>query len=339
MKMRNLFAVVMLSLLTLSACNASREKIIDNNNLLKYDDSVKKQYIIGISFPTTELIFRATMKDIIAREYPKGNTNKRAQVIIYDGMNSQKKQNEDLLSMITSDLDGIVLIPYTTEGSLSLVRYANDKQIPIITVDNGIDEQVDAGVISYVGADHKLMGKQAAELFIDALKEYYPNKEHWNVIQLTGIPGSSGAIERGISIDSTFTNEKRINLLGSFNAEFRADNAKSVIEDCLDIYDDINGVICQNDLMAEGCYEAVKNAGKLGNIVIVGIDGQKSVVDRIGKDGIYGTVIEYPKMIEVGIELLCDYLDGKKIDDVYYQKTDKISPSNVQYYIENNLPW
>jgi len=339
MKLKNLLMTTLFLLLLLSACANDNNSLYTDKDSNKDYNLSKKQYIIGVSFPTTELVYRAKMKSIAESVYPQGNTNKRAQLIIFDGRKSQEKQNEDLLTMITSGMDGIVLIPWTTDGPLSMIRYANDIGVPVITVDNSIDEQSDCQVISYVGADHRLMGEQAAELFIEALENRYPDEKQWNVIQLTGVPGSSGAIDRGAGIEEVLGTEERIILLGNYNAEFTSENAKSVTEDLLVLYDNIHGIICQNDLMAEGCYEAVSDAGKLGEIVIVGIDGQKSVVEKMVSGGIQGTVIQYPTMIETGIELLCDYLDGKKIKDVYYQPTDKIYPFNAKFYLDNDLAW
>jgi len=298
-----------------------------------------KQYKIGISFPTTELIFRETMKGIVEKTYPAGNTDQRAQVVIYDGESSQKKQNQDIMDMIAAGVDGIVIVPYTMEGPLSIVEYANEKGIPVITVDNCLESSTSAKFVSFVGADHYFMGMQASELLLSALEDKFPEKEKWNVIQLTGVPNSSGAVDRGEAIEEVIGRTPRIQLLGSYNAEFKSVNAKSIVLDCLQVHDDIQGIICQNDLMAEGCYEALKEAGKDGDIVVIGIDGQKSVVEKMVTGGIHGTVLQSPSMINVGVERLCDYLDGEEIEAVYYQKTDKIYPEDAQEFLDKNLPW
>lgn len=55
--------------------------------------------------------------------------------------------------------------------------------------------------------------------------------------------------------------EPRIRLLGTYNGEFSRLNAESILDDCLNVYPDLHGVICQNDLMAEGCYQALVRRG------------------------------------------------------------------------------
>lgn len=297
------------------------------------------RYIIGISFPTTDLIYRRTMKAIVEAEYPPVGDNPRARVIIRDGQNSQKKQNQDLMDMIAEGVDGIVIVPYTTEGPLPIVQYANNKGIPVIAVDNTLESSTAARFISYVGADHYEMGRQAAIMLEEALAERYPDKPRWDIIQLTGVPGSSGAIDRGRAIDEHLGVNARIHQLAAYNAEFTRDHARSVVADCLQLYDSIDGIICQNDLMAEGCQQAVEEAGRSGDILIIGIDGQRSVIERMAEGKIHGTVHQSPDMINAGVEVLCDYLDGKAVDEVYFQPIHRVYPGDAGRYLDEGLAW
>ena len=297
-----------------------------------------RPYIIGVSLPTSRLAFRASMKELLLA-YSGQTEGRRAELKIYDADGSQKQQNQDILELVDSGVDGIVLVPNTMEGCLSAVEYANQKKIPVITVDNQIEKSTRAQVISFVGADHYRMGRDAAELFLDVLEEKLPEREQWNVIHLTGIPDSSGAVDRGQGILNVLDQEERIHYLGSFNGAFTIENAKSVIEDCLEIYDDIDGVICQNDNMAEGCFLALAEAGKAGDIVVVGIDGQESTLEIMAQGGIHGTVLQQPSMILKGISLLCDALDGMELNDNYFESTDIIRTENVNDYLENGLSW
>ena len=157
----------------------------------------RESYRIGLSLPTTQLIYRKAMKELVEAAYPGTQDDGGIEILIYDAGGSQKQQNQDILEMTDLGVDGIVLIPGTMEGCLSSVEYANTKGVPVITVDNRIRSSTSARAVSFVGADHYSMGKDAATLFLRLLEEQYPEKEIWNVIQLTGIPDTSGAIDRG----------------------------------------------------------------------------------------------------------------------------------------------
>ena len=299
----------------------------------------RESYRIGLNLPTTQLFYRKAMKELVEAAYPGTQDDGGIEILIYDAGGSQKQQNQDILEMTDLGVDGIVLIPGTMEGCLSSVEYANTKGVPVITVDNRIRSSTSARAVSFVGADHYSMGKDAATLFLRLLEEQYPEKEIWNVIQLTGIPDTSGAIDRGQAIADTLSGNSRIRLLGSYDGEFTVINAKSVMEDCLVIFDEIDGVICQNDNMAEGCYLALKEADKDGSVIVVGIDGQKSTLEIMADGGIHGTVLQHPSMILDGIHHLCRYLDGNTLDENYIEPTDIIDKTNVKDYLEHDLTW
>lgn len=326
-----LTAIVFTSIL--SGCTESRPRQQEPVN------RSSKPYTIGVSFPTTRLVYRSAMKELIDSNYPETGGQSRAAIRVYDANGSQRKQNEDILKMVDSGVDGIILIPGTMEGCLSAVEYAATKGVPVITVDNRIRNSASAPVLSFVGSDHYAMGADAAKLFLQILEEQFPEKEEWNIIQLSGIPDSSGTIDRGQAISDTLAQNDRIHLLGTYDGEFTVANAKSVMEDCLAIYRTIDGVICQNDNMAEGCYQALKEAGKAGEVVVVGIDGQKSTLAIMAEGGIHGTVLQHPSMILDGIEYLCDYLDGTPLPATYFTVTDIIDTDNVHDYLEHDLSW
>ncbi len=159
------------------------------------------------------------------------------------------------------------------------------------------------------------------------------------MIYLTGIPNSSGAVDRDTGITQVLSQEPRIRLLGTYNGEFSRLNAESILDDCLNVYPDLHGVICQNDLMAEGCYQALVRRGLAGEVALVGIDGQRSVVEEIAAGGIDGTVIQYPDMALEAVEEICRYLDGEPLSFSNYQQTDIITRENAQWYLDQDLPW
>ncbi len=292
-------------------------------------------YKVGVSIPSAEYTFFAQMQTDIDEAYP----SERVEVTVYDGENNQEKQNKDIEDMITMGYDGIVLIPITVEGAVPAIAYANEKGVPVITVDREITPDTGVEVVGFVGSDHVPMGVAAAELMIEALEKMFPDQEVWNVIQIEGTQGSSAALKREEGINSVFENDERINMVASLDGDFSTTNALSIAEDSLIANPDLNGFICHNDNMADGCLQALVNANRVGEVAITGIDGQKPTVQEIVNGGIQGTVIQYPKMVTMGIEVLCDYLDGEEIEYINYYPTDPCGPDVAQQMIDEGKAW
>ncbi len=299
-------------------------------------DQEAKTYHFGLSVPSLEFTFFAAMKTAMEKEFPRDNI----EVTVYNGENNQEKQNKDIEDMISKGLDGIVLIPITVEGAVPAIKYANENDVPVITVDRAVTPDTGADTVSFVGSDHYPMGLQAGEMLIQALEEKFPDAEKWNVVELEGTPGSSAAIDRGRGINDAIAEDARVNVIAQLNGEFATTTATSIAEDVLTANPDLNAFVCHNDMMAEGCYQALVNANKVGDVVIIGIDGQRSTVEKIAEGFIHGTVIQYPdKMAIKGIELLKAYIEGEQVDDIYFIPTEQIPPSEAQRYLDENLTW
>ncbi|MDD6211972.1 MAG: sugar ABC transporter substrate-binding protein [Clostridiales bacterium] len=314
-------------------CTGCNERT--SESLTRENDGIMK---IGVSFPTTKLKYRQAMLQLL-EEYAR-NCPETEEIVICDADGSQEKQNQDLLDMINAGVDGIILIPYTMEGELSMIHYANEQDIPVLTLDNMVTSSVHAKITGYVGADHEHMGQQAGELLIQSLETHFPEEDTWNVLYLTGVPNSSGAVDRDKGIRNVLKKDKRVNIIAEYNGEFTEEKAESIMEDCLLVYPNLHGVICQNDLMADGCCNALEAADRLGEIALVGIDGQRSVVERIAAGEIDGTVIQYPSMILDAVSRMEEDLSGTYTGSYHsFQETNPIDRGNAAEYLEQNLPY
>jgi len=329
--------------LVFAACTASTEttpgQSVETTQSATSEDTASQpetSYQFGFSVPSLEFTYFSTMKTVIEKTYPKDGIS----VTVYDAGNNQEQQNHDIEDMISAGVDGIVLIPITVEGAAPAIKYANEKAVPVITVDRAVTAETGVDVVSFVGSDHYTMGKQAAELLIAALEAKFPDQETWSVVELEGTAGSSAAIDRGAGMNDRMAEDSRIDIIASLNGEFSTTTATSVAEDVLTAHPDLNAFICHNDMMAEGCYQALVNANMLGKVVIIGIDGQSSTVQKIVDGNIMGTVIQYPdKMALQGIELLAAYLNGETVEDTYYIETESIDSSNAKRFIDEGLAW
>lgn len=91
--------------------------------------------------------------------------------------------------------------------------------------------------------------------------------------------------------------------------------------------------------MAEGCYQALENYGLAGRVSIIGIDGQRSVVEKIAEQKIDGTILQYPDMILHAVEYMRSYLNGQPLQYAYYQQIDPITFENAQACLDAGLSW
>ena len=92
------------------------------------------------------------------------------------------------------------------------------------------------------------------------------------------------------------------------------EKSQRAMEDMLQKYPQIDGVFGINDSCAIGALLAVRAAGKVGQIKIVGYDGIPEARELIKKNEIYDSTIQFPDKIgKLTIETIGRYMAGEKV--------------------------
>ncbi|SDI42267.1 D-ribose ABC transporter substrate-binding protein [Paenibacillus naphthalenovorans] len=283
-----------------------------------------KKLVIGTSVPSLEFTF------FVAAQKSWQETAKElgVEAPFYNAENNQAKQNRDVEDMIVKKVNAIVLIPITTEGVTPAIKAANEAGIPVFTVDRSVTSK-DAKVVAHIGTNHEDMGENAAKLFLKGLEEKYPNEPVWNVAELQGTPGSSAAIERGKGIHNILENNPKVKIVASLNGEFQSTTAMRAAENILTANKTLHGFIAHNDMMIEGAWQAAKAANRDTQLIMVGMDGQKSTVEKIKSGEIYGSALQYPSMLGDGLKTAVKHLNQEKVEEQVWVPTDLIDQANA----------
>ena len=107
------------------------------------------------------------------------------------------------------------------------------------------------------------------------------------------------------------------------------------MEDILVAHPDINVLLGENDSMTLGAIEAIKEAGKQDDIlVLAAADGQKEALELIRKGEYGATGMNNPALVaEISIEIGLEVLAGKtEFPRVYYTPAVCITKENVEQY-------
>jgi D-allose transport system substrate-binding protein len=216
-----------------------------------------------------------------------------------------------LETMIEKGYQALYVSPITPTNLLPGLKKATDKGIPIINVDelipNDIAEKAGVKIRCTVASNNYDAGTIAARYIIEALKG------KGKVAVLEGQPGAKSGIDRKNGFIDTIKKEaKGIVVVSSQPANWDRNKAFEVTTNILQAHPDLKAVFACNDTMALGAGEAVKTAGKMGKIIIIGVDGIPDARQAI-KDGLMtGTVAQYPYVMgQLGILSAYNVLKGK----------------------------
>jgi putative xylitol transport system substrate-binding protein len=189
-----------------------------------------------------------------------------AKVTVFDGKYDANTQNDQFDTMITQKYDAIIFVPIDIQAGAKAVEKASEAKIPVI----GSNTRVNSDLLTaYIGSNDVLSGKMEAEAVLDKMG----NKG--NVVIIEGPIGQSAQIERRKGNLEAISAHPDIKTLEMKTANWSRAEALTLMEDWLTSHKgQIKGVIGQNDEMALGAIQAIKQAGlNVSDFDIAGIDG------------------------------------------------------------------
>ena len=179
--------------------------------------------------------------------------------------------------------DAIVLVPMNATALIPKILEANNAGIPVITADTRAEEGL-AQIETFVGLDEKQSFMGMAEYVVEQLGGT------GSVAILEGFRGSSTAELRLEGMTEVFGAAEGIEVVASIAADWDQEKGLKASEDILQAHPDVDAIIGSNDLMALGAVQAVKSAGKLGEVLIVGDDAIPSALAALRSGELDATI-------------------------------------------------
>jgi ribose transport system substrate-binding protein len=184
-----------------------------------------------------------------------------------DSIPEQMSQVEDV---IVKKPDAIVFTPVDYKALIPSVEKMNAAGIPVVNV---TDHMAGGKLVSYVGIDDYKVGLATGQALVKALGG------KGNVVIIEGVKGSLSNQDRTRGLIDAIKAAPDMKLLATQPGNFQRLNALQVMENMMQSFPQIDGVLAANDAMATGAIEALEAANR--KAIVVGINGTKEAVDAV----------------------------------------------------------
>ncbi len=211
----------------------------------------------------------------------------------------QTRLMDDLVAAGVSGIMVSAVDPKTMTDALDRIG----KQVALFTTDSDAPK---SNRVAYIGSSNVDAGKQAGEIALKAM----PNGG--KCMGFVGLPGADNARERIEGFNETIKGSKIVQV------DVRADDidqtrAKRNVEDTLTAHPEIDCMVGYYSYNTPRIYEALKEAGKLGKITIVGFDEDPITLGGVKEGTIASTVVQQPyEWGYQGMKDMAKYLEGDK---------------------------
>jgi len=211
----------------------------------------------------------------------------------------QTRQMDDLVAAGVSGIMVSAVDPKTMGDALNRVG----GQTALFTTDS---DAPNSKRVAYIGSSNTDAGKQAGELMLKAL----PNGG--KCMGFVGLLGADNARERIEGVKATIKGSK-IDLVDVRGDDIDQTRAKRNVEDTLTAHPEINCMVGFYSYNTPRIYEALKEAGKIGQVTIIGFDEDPITLGGVKEGTIVGTVVQQPyEWGYQGMKDMAKYLEGDK---------------------------
>jgi ribose transport system substrate-binding protein len=176
--------------------------------------------------------------------------------------------------LILAKVDAIVIAPGDSRELIPVLKKAQDAGIVVVNIDNQLDADLSTKLglkdVPFISVDNEQGAYLSAKILSGQI-----NKPT-NAVILEGIRDAKNAEDRKIGSARAFAENSNITVVASETAEWKIDEAYTVIAGLFEKHPDIGAVFCANDMMALGVMKYLDDK-KMPSVLVAGFDNLEQV--------------------------------------------------------------
>ncbi len=316
MKSRKILSVI-LSLATIASMTSF------GGNMVFAEESDNKDITIGVTLQGNQSGFIQYIATGIF-EYQKNEAPDITLDVVYAD-DDAAKQLSQVETFVGQGVDAIIINPVDRVQGASAVDAAADAGIPIITVNTTTDSDKNA---AHVGSDDVEAGRMQMEEIIGVIGE------KGKVAYVDAALGHSAQVGRSQGYEEVLKEHPDVELVAHDTGNWSADESMRLVENWLQAGNEMDAILCMADCQLVGVLTAVESAGKLGEIVLSGMDCDPVIMDAI-KEGTVESSIWQDGIAqgENSLKLAIEAAKGNEVEDLMVPY-EICNGDNIDEYME-----
>ncbi|UDL96492.1 MULTISPECIES: substrate-binding domain-containing protein [Lichenihabitans] len=241
---------------------------------------------------------------------------------------SQANALEDLT---TQGIDALVTLPQNSDELTDPIRQVKSKGVFVTVVDRALSDPTIQDL--YIAGNNPDLGRVAGDYLKSKLGT-------GNVVVIRGLPIVIDE-ERQKGFDTAIAGSG-IKVLDKQFGNWSRDDAFKVMQDYLSKYPKIDAVWCQDDDMAVGVLEAIKQANRSDIKMVIGGAGMKDMIKKVadGDTMIPVDVLYPPAMIATAMELTVgNFYDQVPVRGRYILDATLVTKANAKEFYFPDSPF
>ncbi len=232
---------------------------------------------------------------------------------------------------INKGIDAIVLAACDAQGLIPVLEKAQQKGIPVITIDSGVDSDIP---FSFIATDNILAAEKAAQKLAELIGA------KGEVACIPFVPGAATSNWREQGFVEEIKKYPDIELLPIRYSQSEVAIGMAVTEDLLTGHPDLKGIFAANEAGTIGVIQALKTKNKIGQVNVVGFDAASNEVNALQAGEIDALIVQDPfKMGYEGVKAAMMSIKGESVPNridtgVYVVTRENLNQPEIQRLLQ-----
>ena len=210
---------------------------------------------------------------------------------------------------INRGVSGIVLAPSDPEALAPVVKRAYESGIPVVIIDSALTDGAKGTYQAFLSTDNCAAGEEVAKRMIDEAGT------EGKVAVMSYVAGVGSEIGRVGCFSDYLTANSDLEIVGPYYSQSQMAQALNQTTDILASNPDLVGIFGANEPTAVGMGRAIMQAGKAGQMVALGFDGNEDLQQFVREGLMEATAVQGSfAMGEKGVNAIIDILGGEKVE-------------------------
>jgi inositol transport system substrate-binding protein len=276
---------------------------------------------IGVTFPILDQFLQTVADGMNAKAKELGNV----ELNIVAAQEKTDVQLGQVENFISQKVDAIIVIPVDTDAAGPMTAKAQAAKIPLVYV-NRRPSDLPKGV-PYVGSDSLYAGTVEME----QLAKLANGKG--NVVILIGDPANEAAVFRTKGCKDVVAKNPGMKVTKEQSGNWQRDKGLAIMENWIQSGETIDVVCANNDEMALGAIQALKNANLLDKVLVGGVDATKDALAAMKAKELEVTVFQDAKgQGGGGVDAAVKLAGGGTVPDLVDIPYQLVTPENMSQF-------
>lgn len=254
---------------------------------------------------------------------------------VVDGQSDIEKQIAGVENLISNEVDCIVICPDAPEAMVDVVKDARKAGIPVVSWSEWID-----GSNNWLTLDNYQYGYENGTIAANWIKDHFEDPADAHVMFIY-VHGNEQLEQRGKGMmDAVNDICPGVTVSDAQQSGNTTEDGQTAVENVIQKDPDLNVVVCTNDSVALGAFEAMKAAGKTDeDNCITGCDADAENLKNIAAGSIIkgtvdiGAYNQGEKFCKIVLETIEAGADGE-MDEPVFVDFIPVTTENIGDYVE-----